>query len=148
MKLESHVSNLELSERLEKLGVKQDSQWYWCCGNLFHISLDDAYDHYCMHHLEDEITAPVVDWIGNFKNQACSAFTVAELGEMLPQYIKYEANYYILKTTKGDEAWAVDYEYETKEQKLRVGMTKETEADARASMLIYLLENKLIKEKK
>lgn len=66
-----------------------------------------------------------------------SAFTVAELGEMLPEM-------YIHTDKKDNGYWNIRY------QNPNGGMSDyiiggATEADARAKMLIYLLENKLIK---
>lgn len=81
-----------------------------------------------------------------------SAFTVAELGEMLPSGILFDGNPY------GIEMWtfgepkqsAIQYEFTTDEEgsQLRVpvnAIVDVVEADARAKMLIYLLENKLVK---
>jgi hypothetical protein len=60
----------------------------------------------------------------------CSAFTVAELGEMLP-----ESSY----TTKVTDGWVCNCVL-VDEQFFRAN----TEANARAKMMIYLLEKKLI----
>lgn len=120
MNLESQVSNKELSLRLRDLGVKQESNFYW------KISTNEL----CF-----EIrTQSMDDWV--------SAFTVAELGEMLPAGI--EKDYSTMKIMReiGHSGWIVVYSN-------RLGILKkeraDTEADARAKCLIYLLENGLIK---
>jgi hypothetical protein len=67
-----------------------------------------------------------------------SAFTVAELGEMLP---KIDGRGWI-QTIHFPRFWSCDFKgntYLTKHSAQAI-----TEADARAKMLIYFLENKLI----
>src|SRR5437868_5642219 len=79
MKLEDQVTNLELSKRLKELGVKQESLFWW----EFYISGDPelkrAGEQECIEG-ESEPWYPSKDCI--------SAFTVAELGEMLPKNIE------------------------------------------------------------
>lgn len=89
-----------------------------------------------------------------------SAFTVAELGEMLPVYINYEGRpleYYCYTT---DEEWVCDEHnqptilsqprlYYAKYLRMQpepksIEVSDQTEANARAKMLIHLIENKLI----
>lgn len=113
MKLEDQVVSLEQAKRLKELGVLQESCFYY---NQYDntVHLDIAKDH-C-----------------GGDERCWSAFTVAELGKMLP------AGY---KTTKGHSVFIVE------------GMPDEpfsiqresTEADARAKMVIYLLEEGLLK---
>jgi hypothetical protein len=115
MELEKQVVSLELAKRLKELGVKQESQFFW--------SYND--------------TGFAVEYRAFVKNrngaelECYSAFTVAELGEMLPvgYYSRHGANGYSCGTNKSPQ------HFTTK---------ADTEADARAKMLVYLLENKLI----
>lgn len=65
-----------------------------------------------------------------------SAFTVAELGDLLP----YVAMGGYLMTFKGDSDWACAYG-------VSYTVRSTTEADARAKMLIYLIENQLMDPK-
>ena len=118
MKLEQQVCSLDLAKRLKELGVKQESLYWW------NKSVD----------LETKMANE--DWhVSDNKRDCCngnheptSAFTVAELGEMLPNDIaEYREN----------SQWNVLSEKYTKGY---VG----NEADARAKMLCYLLENGLI----
>jgi len=128
MKIEDQVCSLELAKKLKELGVKQESLFYW----------QQSYQE-----MKGGQTASFFE-ITQVKKESkkgmmCfSAFTVAELGEMLPK------NYVVIKKEKGFESWKLDtknYELETMYPN---NIKADTEADARAKMLIYLLENKLI----
>lgn len=119
MKIEEQVTNLELSKKLKEFGVKQSSYWYWSCCNG--VELKDRYTH------------PVVQALTinpHWMRDIYSAFTVAELGEMLPK------TYY---SQRIGNRWGIF------EDRVCQEIYEKTEADARAKMLIYLLENKLIK---
>ena len=118
IKLENEVSNLELSKRLKELNVKQESYFTW----------SKAMDRNAWRIENTQFFA--VD-----RRRDISAFTVAELGEMLPIDTcswRNIASRYVCKWTQGQHQ-----EYEQTE-------FADTEANARAKMLIYLLENKLI----
>jgi hypothetical protein len=117
MKLQNQVVSLELAKKLKELGFPQDSLFYWT------KSLDgkNVLKEWRIITGDEEINA-----------YGSSAYTVAELGEMLPGLwmpVKDEEN--------GRKPWLrVDRE---------INKTwEETEADARAKTLIYLKENKLI----
>lgn len=143
MQLEHQVCNLELSKKLKELGVPQESSfvWYNLNGGL---SGEPRYD--------------LKFRRGDNPEYSPAAFTDAELGEMLPPTVslqsKGERVYYHLSGGKKwqDKKWAYMYTLavDTKD-KQRVGnewqltyQWADTEADARAKMLIYLLENNLI----
>lgn len=125
MKLEDQVVSLELAKKLKELGVQQDSYFMY-----FPI-----YDHHSG-------TAEVIEWrLVCEKNEIhgseiISAFTVAELGEMLKDYdlecvwFEGEQAYGAFQTNSG-----VDTCY------------GRTEAEARAKLLVYLLESKLMEVK-
>jgi len=107
--------------------VKQDSYFYWRedGGNLWHPSAE---------HFDYERS------MGAF-----SAFTVAELGEMLPYNIDFgESITYFFGVRKGyDGKWATFYGNGLGVWRLTFSWY-DTEADARAKMLIYLFENNLL----
>jgi hypothetical protein len=123
MRLEDQLSNFDLSKRLKELGVKQDGCFYWLC-----MGDDDS--------ILCDIKRPKDET--NLKNYY-SAFTVAELGEMLPTTvlapsgktfqigIALRAIWYVAPS--GINFWH---------------QNANTEADARAKMLIYLIENTLL----
>ena len=68
-----------------------------------------------------------------------SAFTVAELGELLPcEFHTDEATFHLV-TSKEYTGWHIRYENHLDGQ--YVGIQEHTEVDARAKMLIYLLEH-------
>jgi hypothetical protein len=66
MKIEAQVTSLELSMILKELGVKQKSLFYWYTSESG------------VAHLENKPSNNKELW------DSCSAFTIAELGEMLP----------------------------------------------------------------
>jgi len=112
MILENQVVSLELAKKLKELGVKQESLFYWV----------------------------IPAWAGMTKLEykhpeagykcCLSAFTVAELGEMLPEKTNWRgyANY-------GGE-WKMEFG--------DFKVSAKTEADMKAKMLIHLIENNLI----
>jgi hypothetical protein len=129
MNLEQQVVSLDLAKRLKEWGVKQESLVYWCDIPI--------------------ITPPQYELeIRPFPDKrAYSAFTVAELGEMLPPTIKHEQRRLGLTSIAYSDGWEVGYQtadgkWATPGDDLVKFAT--TEADARAQMLIYLIENKLI----
>jgi len=74
-----------------------------------------------------------------------SSFTVSELGEYLPQYISegmFETLYFLRIDRNETNEWEIIY---TTLSGKDYWLTKDiTEANARAKMLVYLLENKII----
>lgn len=133
MKLEEQVSSLVLSKKLKELGVKQESFFHWVIDILY-------------------LTA--VQPIEEYKHNFASAFTVAELGEMLPVTLGAANDNPATKQIDvfsykyGDEKYQIELShypiYGDAEQPLwNTGICK-TEADARAKMLVYLIEAKII----
>lgn len=129
MQLEKQVCSLDLAKRLKELGVKQESLFYRVKSNIA-----EGWFYHMWNSPMNDVEEKV------------SAFTVAELGEMLPMEIwsehrdtdylwcwkslkHYSCGYGILDDNNIDYMTICD---------------AETEADARAKMLIYLVENKLI----
>lgn len=133
MKSEEQVTNLELSRKLKELGVKQESLWWWIKNET---SKDNKFGL-----ANRELKNERIRFYSNcsLKFEFFPAFTVAELGEMLPDEIyngailtwKFENEYFC--SCKADET------IPTFEDK--------TEANARAKMLIYLLKNGLINKR-
>ncbi len=125
MKLEDQVCSLELSRKLKELGVKQESYFWWAKSAIWNIAVRP----------DGNLFVPATSHSYQFPaDQRYSAFTVAELGEML----------------KGHKFpfWSARYGWETPDNELDGSYYADTEADVRAKMLIYLLENKLIQDEK
>ena len=132
MKLELQVVSLELAQKLKELGVKQESVFCW----------EDDLD------AEYLITRAEANREGKEWSESCpSAYTVTELGEMLPEEYPGHSNSQlcIFKMWNGERKvkWLVRYQNYELETVLHTEES-DTEADARAKMLVYLLENKLI----
>ena len=133
MKLENQVVSLELAKRLKEMGVKQESIFGWVeilekgstpNPHVFYRDLEKASDY-------DMVSGDVI--AGEY-----AAFTTSELGEMFDGYCFTRRAYSSAK----DENWLCRWQdvHGINEKKFY----GKTEADARAKMLIYLLENKLI----
>jgi hypothetical protein len=128
MKLEDQVVSLELAKKLQELGVKQTSYFYWWVNRYGYASENKL-------HVQDHIpNNPKEGW------RWCSAFTVAELGEMLP--VECDSG----KTEEGTIAHVKGKWVAIRDAGGDLGEKQyaDTEADARAKMLIYLLENRLL----
>ena len=135
MNLESQVCSHELSKRLRELGVKQESVFYWEERDWKVEVNEDGYEKV----LETKIELcmpPIFDLARS--NDFWSAFTVAELGEMLPT-LWWDSG----KRGEGDYICRVFKENVTK----IINSFGQTEVEARAKMLINLIENKLLQFK-
>ncbi|HMH13500.1 MAG TPA: hypothetical protein VK578_10370 [Edaphobacter sp.] len=90
----------------------------------------------------------VIDRPGEHGQESIAAFTVAELGEMLPPKIKHQGcDWLLMLAAPFNGVWIVYYQVDEGTDKIRDGnkwIMAEKEADAHATMLIYLLENKII----
>jgi hypothetical protein len=139
------VCSLELAQKLKELGIKQYSLFNWGCyepmderarergSYRWRLSFGLATPDDCYALVGDE--------------DIISAFTVAELGEMLPARLEYarpEHPTYRLAMEKQDTRWNVVYICADCGGRNFEPILAATEADARAKMLIYLLENNLI----
>lgn len=136
MELKEQVVSLELSNRLKELNCKQESLHWWY--KIPKLSKD--------YYLGSEKTAELY-W------ENISAFTTSELGEMLPYRLRLEDADYWLYQSKGKEHWDIRYCRFLEGRRQPLGMMNkgifqgDTEANARASMLCYLIENKLLPPK-
>ncbi len=131
MKLTKQVTSLKLSKKLEELGVKQESLFYWI--NMYPSGGDT-----------DNLYTLEPGYRENSKSY--SAFTVAELGERLPtinQTNQFGMNCPLnLLVEKQEKSWWCCYGG----AKRYIIRDDKSEANARALLLIYLIENKLIKK--
>ena len=111
------VSDLESSRKLKELGVKQESLFYWTKLDLKDWEIQQGIEEYSADYFGESIPSDGI-----------SAYTVAELGEMLLDNIV---------TSRHGKQW-----YTTHENRR---VTAPTEAGSKAMMLIYLAENGLLK---
>ena len=122
MKLEQQITSLGLSIKLKKFGVKQESLFYW------EMSVGKNPEYWKLNYGNK-------DWEPSQTNNEniYSAFTIAELGEIL-------GFLYFTRQTHKDikEKW-VCYD----DTNMHPVQLADTESNARAKMLIYLLQNKL-----
>lgn len=126
MELEDQVASLDLCMKLKSLGMKQDSCFYWrkdgdelFLGNNEHV---------------DAIAL------------LCSAYTVAELGEILPDCLyatTASAEDRPIFMNKIDGVYSVGILNPNKTIYPR--FIGKSEANARADLLIYLLEQSVVK---
>ncbi len=137
MELENQVCSLELAKKLKELGVKQESLFYW-------FPFGEGIR-------EWQVTKRILDkdaikgWKYHEKHNKefsfYSAFTVAELGEMLPAENENKYRFDLVKRTPNK--WEMNIfdkcgiYIET--------FTAKTEANARAKMLIWLIEQGKVK---
>ena len=126
--LVKQVTSFELSKQLESLGVKQDGQWYWE-KRTFLLKAPDWLKNSNDICLVDCDYEKKENW-KHYSFEYYSAFTVAELGEILP----YDIHSY---KSGGVDKWCCCDNH---------GMliSRKTEVDTRAKMLIYLMKNKLM----
>lgn len=108
MKLENQVCSLKLAKKLKGLGVKQKSLFWW--------DANDAFQEWFLRQPLEPRNKMI----------AVSAFTVAELGEMLPR------GFYTEKFRDKFRGMFHDH--------MQMVTIETTEANARAKMLIYLKE--------
>lgn len=140
MELEQQVVSLDLAKRLKKLGAKQESQFFWWIHNDGSARLITKHETFeAFHAVQNRV----------------SAFTFAEIGEVLPDHLTAEevgeeppkgsTNLTIEKFVNG--VWSVCYEnYE--HHRYVPDYTARTSIDAMAKMLVYLLRYEVIPKPK
>ncbi len=133
LSLEQQVCSLEHAKHLDKLGVKQKSIFYWIQAKTSeHVKAWGL-----------AFVANIFDEKESFEH-ICSAFTVAELGAMLPNRIKIGKKRYFLTMDVDRSPYYEDLEH-TCQIHYGIAYEKDTEANHRAKMLIYLIENGCLK---
>jgi len=126
MDIKEQVCSLELAEKLKRLGVKQDSLWYWAYNGRMLIS-------------ESERNVYVGDDI-------YAAFTVAELGARLPSELKHQGEWYFFVERKlSDGKWVSWYQDRPDNTKI-LKTTGFGNAEERTKQVIRLVLNGYITE--
>ena len=126
MNLEDQVVSLELAKKLKELGVKQESLFWWSV-------------------CPDNLICAVAAYVSPEKKERAerdfyAAYAVAELGEMLPAFIAREHLYSLQMWRRvGVKGKEHRISYWFMGDKQLHFEEADTEADARAKMLITLL---------
>lgn len=147
MKLENQVTNKEISNRLRELGVKQESLFYWKNYMLTAYCWQEQKDWWIddKTYAQDDLESNDYSRNRQDRQQEFSAFTVAELGEMLPyEFTKENILWELYFCKDSTNLFACVYRNKATGAWIHAELNQTTEADARGKMLIYLLENKLI----
>lgn len=131
MKIEQQVCTLDQAKKLKELGVTQESEFYFRSENVWHFR--EVTDWPNQEQLSDLIES------GAEKGLIFSAFTVAELGEMLPP------GYDTMKLTGDYPSENVWVGYDDRGADFPDHNEYKQEAECRAAMLIHLIENNLLK---
>lgn len=145
MNLQQQVVSLDIAKELKELGVRQESLFWWAPDFIGRNEVKEWGIRY--NDIMNPETTPMAhpDYV--------SAFTVAELGEMLPESVlsirplqnnrwNYKPKDKWLVAKAGDSDYCCLDESFIDTQ--LYGVSADTEADARGKMLIYLIKNKLI----
>jgi len=130
MKIEDQVCSLELAKQLKELGVNQDSYFVW----FFPVYQKESFEWEIKPYTE--VFNP-----DNNNPHVVSAFTVSELGKLLPGCITFHDKRYYLAASCDLNVY-----YQTMDIKEEIWpstLDYEIEADSRAAMLIHLIENKI-----
>jgi hypothetical protein len=133
MTIEQQVANKELSLRLKELGYPQEGLFTW-------VKVDSPSGNHEKVIWGFKVPTYVLEKKYNV-NVVCTAPTVAGLGEWLPKSIGFES----LQITKGfgEADWLVGYGDHINFNGIKIEHG-ETEADVRAEMLIWLVENNYV----
>ena len=145
MKLKELVCSLEPSKELRKLGIRQDSFYYW-------VKKEGSKTY----QLFDRGTAGSI----SFFEEMYSAYMFGELLEVLPDKITTiisktygkEIHYFLFITKTKKTKWfnQPDYyvAYKTMDDRFLHSEREETMADAAGKMVIYLIKEGIIEVKK
>lgn len=128
MELKSQVCSLEIAKKLKELGVKQESLFFW------------GYDS------NSGFSGGLMILQHSSYSEQYSAFTSAELGEMLPSHIRIKKRDYWLNIARTTHGWNVGYVSRNPDYSLLNDeeIIHATLSNSLSLMLIYLLENHLI----
>lgn len=150
MKLEDQVCTLEQAKKLKELGVMQESLFYWYKmphtkgGDEYWETDEIAYNPWFVNASfpEDESEGDTYFVDGT---EQYSAFTVAELGNLLPYRLRDEEKRENphLRVYRGESHWDVEY-HTTFSRPFVKSREYENLADAMAHVLIHLLMKNII----
>jgi len=143
---EKLVTSLSISKQMKEAGIEQSSEFKYCGGHIDYSEAIEGNFEKCENTdlLDDDEYCHTAGLTCEF---TLSAFTVAELGEILHESIKNEKGWerLHLSISKRDGKWIVAYPalggfYILHQEEIKL-------ADSMAKMLIYLAEQNLINPK-
>ena len=123
MKIEDQVVSLELAREMKELGAEQDSIFWW----VKHFKSGTNRNIWSLFYSRDE---------NDLVNKYISAFTVAELGEMLP------FNYTAIKHISMGIWFGVEFFMGGTAESIEINA--KTEADVRAKVWLHLKKEGLL----
>ena len=127
------TTSLELSKQLQKLGVKQESYFYWDMDKEQQALVTAK-----------EMNISYTDTL--IKNEIFSAYTLDEILNMLPDKIKDNYVYYFLKSDKTEEVrYGIYYARAAIEDGVMVEFLHENPAEAAGQLLVWCIENGYVK---
>lgn len=134
MNIEQQVISLDFAKKLKELNVKQSSYFYYC----FSTRLDKYFIH-TINEFKNH------DKSEDFLIKEYSAFTCVELGALLPREITEDGKRLFLQLGwESDSIWRLyyrDFDIPIDHHDM---FKSENEANCRAKILIYLIENNLM----
>lgn len=130
MKIEDQITSLELSKRLKQLSVKQQSIFCWSEKETVPRGRE-----YRLYYKGENVEGNKLDY---------SAFTSSELGDMLPWVINEKFHF---QNIKSGYNWLIAYVEHDSLPPL-ICIIDDYEANCRAKMLIWLIENGYVKYEK
>ena len=140
MKLENQVISLELAKKLNRLGVEKDSYWMWVKYKMWKEPRVWS---------SDLASGLKMDCLSGKRERSYAAFTVAELGEMLPKNIYLEKKFYVIdygiRISNVKRQWRVLLKGIEEHNIYNHFEEAKTEANARAKCLIFLIKEGIIK---
>ena len=134
MKLEHQVCSLESAKRLKELGVRQESLWFW--QENWDSDNPEGKHWWCLSQHGE-----------GMGKELFSAFTVAELGELLPDFLYIDNEWWQVLCYQERKVWYCEIMDRPTWQFAKKSVEEQFEAEARAKMLTHLYENKLISVK-
>jgi len=126
--IEKQVCSKELSKKLKQLKIKQESLFYWVGEEKDKMFISNT----TMCYKRSFDNPEEFEYPFNY-----SAFTVAELGEILPKGIQINKGLHY-------GHWIVEFGNNWSKESKKIINKNESLADSLAKMIIYLIENKLI----
>lgn len=165
MEISKQVISLELAKKLKEAGVKQESYFFWQGTELTDNPVTESRvtemgmcglcgDSLPSYGMKCECSCSKWSALSNYSlwgwvefkdnhHETYSAFSVAELGEMLPAKLYHQEHTYTLTIEKIDSGFRVFYLWETDALK-DIQFESENMSECLGSMLLHLLTNNLI----